>query len=77
MGAQPVDVMLTWAIIFKLLLELAVFAARRAEKRDIEKAVLDELQILNRERVDRAQRARDDVLAGRVPVDPHDPNRRD
>lgn len=68
---------MTWLAIFKLLLELAVFAARRAEKRDIEKAVLDELQILHAERVERAARARDDVLAGRVPVDPDDPYRRD
>lgn len=69
--------MTTWLAIFKLLLELAVFAARRAEKQDIEKAVLDELETIMRERADRAARARDDVLNGRVPVDPTDPNRRD
>lgn len=68
---------MVWASIFKMLLELAVYAARRAEKQDIEKAVLDELQILHGERVDRAVRARDDVLAGRVQPDLDDPNRRD
>jgi hypothetical protein len=68
---------MTWLAIFKLLLELAVFAARRAEKKDVEKAVLDEIRILHQERVERARRARDDVLSGRLQPDDDDPHRRD
>jgi|GEM_PF-4397018 len=63
--------------VLKLLLTLAAYFAKRAERQDIEKAVLNELENLHKKRVDAAVAARDDVLAGRVPVDPDDPNRRD
>lgn len=63
--------------ILKLLLQLSAYFARRAERRDIEKAVLNELENLHGKRVDAAVDARDDVLAGRVPGDPDDPYRRD
>lgn len=63
--------------VLKLLLTLAAYFAKRAERQDIEKAVLNELENLHKKRVDAAVAARDDVLAGRVPVDPGDPNRRD
>jgi hypothetical protein len=62
---------------FKLFLELAAFFARRVERKEIEEALLNELQIEHKKRVDVAATARDDVLAGRVPIDPADPNRRD
>lgn len=63
--------------ILTILLKLAAYFARRAERSDIEKAVLNEIENIHSKRVDRAVDARDDVLAGRVPIDPDDPNRRD
>lgn len=68
---------MTWLSVLNALLQLAAYAARRADKLDSEKAVLNELQILQGQRADAAVTARNDVLAGRVPVDEHDPNRRD
>jgi hypothetical protein len=68
---------MTWLAALKLVLQLASYIARRAERRDIEKAVLNELEVLHGKRVDAAVSARDDVLAGRVPVDPADKYRRD
>ena len=63
--------------ILKLLLQLAAFFARRADKRDLEKALLHDLRALTDTKTDDAVRARDDVLSGRVQPDPDDPNRRD
>lgn len=63
--------------VLKMLLSLAAYFARRAERMDIEMAVLAELENLHGKRVDAAVDARNDVLAGRVPVDPVDPYRRD
>lgn len=68
---------MTWLSALKLILQLAAFFARRAERIDIEKAVLNELQVLHSKRVDAAVAASDDVRAGRVPVDPGDKYRRD
>ena len=68
---------MTTLAILRLLLELAAFFARQAERRDIEKALKNEIENLHRHKVDAAADARDDVLSGRVPVDPDDPNRRD
>lgn len=68
---------MTALAILRLLLELAAFFARQAERRDIEKALKNEIENLHSAKVDDAARARDDVLSGRVPVDPDDPNRRD
>jgi hypothetical protein len=65
-----------WLALLRLLLELAAVAARRAERNDIERSVLDALENSHRDRVDAALAARDDVLAGRVPADEHDPNKR-
>lgn len=63
--------------ILKLLLSLAVFFARRAEKREIEGNLTNAIQDLQAARADRAVDARDDVLSGRLPPDKDDPNRRD
>lgn len=63
--------------ILKILLQLAAFFARQADRKNTEKAVLNELETLHGKRVDQAIAARDDVLAGRVPADPDDPNKRD
>ena len=68
---------MTWLVVLQLLLQLAVVIARRAERSDIEKAVLDALENSHRMRVDRAADARDAVLDGRVQPDDRDPYRRD
>jgi hypothetical protein len=68
---------MSWLSALKLILQLANFIARRAERLDIEKAVLNELEVIHGKRVDAAVAARDDVLAGRAPVDPADKYRRD
>ena len=66
-----------WLAALRLALTLAAYFARRAERRDIEDAILAQLQNTHRARVDDAVRARDDVLSGRVPDDAADPYRRD
>lgn len=66
-----------WLSILTILLQLVAYVARQADKKDIEKAVTNELEILQGTRVRAANSARDDVVSGRVPIDPADPNRRD
>lgn len=61
----------------QILLKLAAFFARRADRADIEKALADALENSHRARVDAAVAARDDVLSGRVQPDDRDPYRRD
>ena len=68
---------MNWLTILKLALTLAAFFAQRAGRRDVERAVLNELEILHGNRVRGAADARDAVTSGRVPADPNDPNRRD
>lgn len=68
---------MNWLVALTYVLQLAAYLARQADKRDTEKAVLNELQILQGKRVAAAVDARDDVLSGRVPVDPADKYRRD
>lgn len=68
---------MTWLSLLAALLKLVAYVARRAEKIETERAVLNELEILQATRVRAADTARDDVISGRVPVDPEDPNRRD
>lgn len=63
--------------VLNLLLKLAAFFARRAERADIEKAILNEIENLHGKRVDAAVDARDDVASGRVPRNDDDPYRRD
>lgn len=63
--------------LLTILLKLAAYLARRAERSDIEKAVLNEVQNIHSKRVDRAVSARDDVLSGRVLPEPDDEFRRD
>jgi hypothetical protein len=63
--------------LFRLFLELVVFFARRVEKAEIEKAILDDLLAEHRKRADAAAAAADDVRSGRVQPDASDPNRRD
>jgi hypothetical protein len=68
---------MSWLSLLKIVLQLASFVARRAERLDIEKAVLNELENAHGKRVDAAVAARDDVLAGGVQPDANDPYRRD
>lgn len=68
---------MTWFALLRLALGLAAFFARRAQRRDIERAVLNELERTHKKRVDDAVAARDAVLDGSVQPDPDDPNRRD
>lgn len=63
--------------ILKILLSLAAYFARRAERLNTERAILNELELLQGKRSDAAVDARDDVLSGRVQPDPNDPYRRD
>lgn len=65
--------------IITLLLKLAAYFAKRSEQRDIEKAILNEIEKIHSKRVDRAVDARNRVSAGGLPDDDdeHDPNRRD
>jgi hypothetical protein len=67
----------TAVTILNLLLQLSAFFARKAERDDIAKAVLNELENLHGKRVDSAVAARDDVMSGRVQPKPDDPYRRD
>lgn len=64
-------------VILKLILELAVYFARRAQREDLVESLTDEVEILNGTRVRKAAAARDDVLSGRVQPDPKDPYQRD
>lgn len=68
---------MTWLSVLKYLLQIAAFVAKKSEKADVEKAILNELEIINGNRVRRADDARNDVVSGRMPVDPNDPFRRD
>lgn len=68
---------MSWLVILKALLQLVAFVARQADKRETEKAVLNELELLQHDRVKDASDARDDVLSGRVQPDDNDPNKRD
>jgi len=68
---------MNWLAIAKLLLVLAAFFARRADRADIESGALSLLEDAQRKRVVAAKDARDAVLDGTVPEDPADPNRRD
>lgn len=55
---------MTWLSVLKFLLSLAVFFAQRANQFDVEKAVQNELEILQGNRVRAARDARDRVLDG-------------
>lgn len=66
-----------WLQALTLILQLAAYIARRAERYDVEKAVLNDLKLLQAERVDAAAAARDDVVNNRVHPDDNDPYRRD
>jgi hypothetical protein len=68
---------MTVLLILKLLLQLAALFARQAERKDIEKALLHDIEALSDDKADAAARARDDVASGRVQPDAEDPHRRD
>ena len=63
--------------VVKLLLWFAAYFAKRAERQDIEAAILSQLEIAHGKRVDAAVKSRDDVMSGQLPADPKDPYRRD
>jgi hypothetical protein len=67
----------TWLQILTAALQLVAYIARRAERIDVERALLNELEIVEGKRVRAAQAARDDVVSGRVPEPSSDPYRRD
>lgn len=66
-----------WLTLLKFLLTLAVWAARRADERDIARNIAHELEITQGTRVREALRVRSSILDGSVPADPADPHRRD
>jgi len=68
---------MNWVMLLKYALQLAAYFARQSERRDIEKAVHHELEILANKRIRKAADARDDVMSGRVQPNPDDPHRRD
>jgi hypothetical protein len=68
---------MTWLTVLKLLLTLAAWAARKAERRDIERQITHELEIAQGWRVREALRVRSSILDGSVPADDNDPYRRD
>jgi hypothetical protein len=68
---------MTWLNFLKILLTLAAWAARKAERRDIERQITHELEIAQGHRVREALRVRSSILDGSVPADPDDPYRRD
>lgn len=69
---------MTWVKVLYYLLKLAAYAANKAEKREVEEAILNVLEGSFKDRVTGAAAARDDVLSGRVHIDrENDPNRRD
>lgn len=67
---------MNWLILLKYALQFAAYFARRAERREVEKSILNEIENLHDQRLDRARSARDDVMSGRVPDDDNDPNLR-
>ena len=70
-----------WLLVIKAvltILPMIVQAVRDGRiKEGAENEVLSALEKEHRARVDAAVAARDDVMSGRVPADPADPNRRD
>lgn len=68
---------MSWLTLLTTLLQLVAWVSRQADKLETERAVLNELELLQGKRIERAEAARDDVLAGRVQPDDNDPNRRD
>ena len=69
--------LVTALAIVRMVLAIVTHLTKQAEREALEKAVLDDLLLKQKERVDAAVAARDDILSGRVPDDPADPNRRD
>lgn len=68
---------MTWLAILKALLHLVALVAQRAGQSHIERVVRLELEMIHDQRVEKARRARGDIVDGRVPDDPADPYRRD
>lgn len=68
---------MTWLLLLEMVLRFASLIAKRAERADVEKVVLNEIEILHNRRTRRALDARDNFLAGGMPDDPGDPYRRD
>jgi hypothetical protein len=68
---------MNWLTVLKLLLTLAVWAARKADERAIARNITHELEIAQGVRVREALRVRSRILDGSVPADDADPHRRD
>lgn len=67
---------MTWVLALKLVLQLAIYVARRAREAQIESALVAELETLHGKHVDNAADARDRVTPGNLPSD-RNPNQRD
>lgn len=67
---------MSWLTLLKYALQIVVYLARQSERRDVEKAALNELEKLHGKRVDDAASARDDVMSGRVQPNDNDPYNR-
>lgn len=67
---------MTWSDVLKIVLLLAAYLARRAERRDIEAAVRGQVERIHAKHVDEAAAARDRVTTGSLPSD-RNPNQRD
>lgn len=65
---------MTWLSLLPLILKLAAYFARRAERFDIERSLLNEIETLHGKHVDAAASARD---SARLPGDGTNPNQRD
>lgn len=67
---------MTWLTLLPIILKLAAYFARRAERRDIEAALLGQVENLHGKHVDAAAAARDRVTPGSL-SDERNPNQRD
>lgn len=68
---------MTWLSLLKYALQIVAYLARRSERFETEKAALDELENLQRTRVDKAAAARDASVSGGLPDNGNDPYNRD
>lgn len=67
---------MSWVVALQLVLQLAAYFARRAERLDIEKSLLSTLENLHGKHVDEAADAHNRVTLDSLPND-RNPNQRD
>lgn len=66
--------MMSWITLLHIALQIAAYFAKRAERKDIENSILNEIKILHDEYVDAASDARANT---KLPEDGSNPNQRD